>query len=97
MCNYRSEGKVLQPVRLSHVFKTDGASIAVLTADATEYDTMIAVLYAILEGVSKELDIERTDITGCLHKTKWEGSAKPIYSVILYAAVAGVPVMSDVL
>ena len=89
VCNYRSEGKVLQPVRLSHVFKTDVASIAFLTADATEYDTMISVLYAILEGLSKELDIERTDIKGCLHKIKWEGSAKPIYSVILYDAVAG--------
>lgn len=46
-------------------------------------------VYAILEGLSKELDIERTDIKGCLHKIKWEGSAKPIYSVILYDAVAG--------
>ena len=89
VCNYRSEGKVLQPVRASHVFKTDVASIAFLTADAAEYDTMISVLYAILEGLSKELDIERTDIKGCLHKIKWEGSAKPIYSVILYDAVAG--------
>lgn len=89
VCSYRAEGKVLPPVRLSHVFKTDVASIAFLTADAAEYDTMISVLYAILEGLSKELDIERTDIKGCLHKIKWEGSAKPIYSVILYDAVAG--------
>lgn len=89
VCSYRTEGKVLPPVRLSHVFKTDVASIAFLTADAAEYDTMISVLYAILEGLSKELDIERTDIKGCLHKIKWEGSAKPIYSVILYDAVAG--------
>lgn len=89
VCSYRAEGKVLPPVRLSHVFKTDVASISFLTADAAEYDTMISVLYAILEGLSKELDIERTDIKGCLHKIKWEGSAKPIYSVILYDAVAG--------
>jgi hypothetical protein len=60
-----------------------------LTPDATEYDTMISVLYAILEGLSKELDIERTDIKGCLHKIKWEGCGKPIYSIILYDAVAG--------
>lgn len=89
VCSYRAEGKVLPPVRLSHVFKTDVTSIAFLTADAAEYDTMISVLYAILEGLSKELDIERTDIKGCLHKIKWEGSARPIYSVILYDAVAG--------
>lgn len=89
ICNYKSEGKVLHPVRLSHVFKTDVASVAFLSTEATEYDTMISVLYAILEGLSKELDIERTDIKGCLHKVKWEGSAKPIYSIILYDAVAG--------
>lgn len=89
VCSYRAEGKVLPPVRLSHVFKTDVTSIAFLTADAAEYDKMISVLYAILEGLSKELDIERTDIKGCLHKIKWEGSARPIYSVILYDAVAG--------
>lgn len=87
VCSYRAEGKVLPPVRLSHVFKTDVASIAFLTADAAEYDTMTSVLYAILEGLSKELDIERTDIKGCLHKIKWKGST--IYSVILYDAVAG--------
>lgn len=89
VCSYRANGKPLSPVRLSHVFRTDVASIAFLTADATEYDTMISVLYAILEGLSRELDIERTDIKGCLHKINWAGSAKPIYSVILYDAVAG--------
>ena len=89
VCNYRAEGKIIPPVRLSHVFKTDVAAIAFLTPDATEYDTMISVLYAILEGLSKELDIERTDIKGCLHKIKWKDCGKPIYSVILYDAVAG--------
>jgi hypothetical protein len=89
VCNYSAEGKNIPPVRLSHVFKTDVASIAFLTPDAAEYDTMISVLYAILEGLSKELDIERTDIKGCLHKIKWDGCGKPIYSIILYDAVAG--------
>ena len=87
VCGYKQRGKSLTPVRLSHVFKTDVASVAFLTADATDYDTMISVLYALLEGLSKELDIERTDIKGCLHKIKWNSST--IYSVILYDAVAG--------
>ena len=64
-------------------------TIAFLTADAADDKTMVSVMYAILEGLSKELDIERTDIKGCLHRIKWEGSGQPIYSIILYDAVAG--------
>ena len=88
-CGYRSNGLPQIPVRLSHVFKTDVASISFLTADAADDETMISVMYAILEGLSKELDIERTDIKGCLHRIKWEGSGQPIHSIILYDAVAG--------
>ena len=89
VCGYQSGEKQLNPVRLSHVFKTDVVSIAFLTPEATDYETMVSVLYAMLEGLSQELDIERTDIKGCLHKIKWEGSGLPIYSLILYDAVAG--------
>jgi len=48
---------------------------------------MLSVMYALLEGTSSVLDIERTDIKGCLHKIQYEGSM--IYSIILYDAVAG--------
>ena len=40
------------PGRLSHVFKTDVASISFLTAEATDDVTMVSVMYAL----SKELD-----------------------------------------
>ena len=89
VCGFKSEGKAPTHYRLSHVFKTDVAAITFWTADATDYETMVSVLYAVLEGLSKELDIERTDIKGCLHRVKWDGSGLPIYSLILYDAVAG--------
>lgn len=89
VCDYHTDGNGLPPIRLSHVFKTDVASIEFHTVDAVDYSTMISVLYAILEGLSKELDIERTDIKGCLHRVLWKGCAKPIYAIILYDAVAG--------
>lgn len=75
--------------RLSHTFKTFVAKISFLTLDALNYNTMLSVMYAILEGLSQELGIERTDIKGCLHQILWEGSSRPIYSVVLYDAVAG--------
>ena len=48
---------------------------------------MLSVMYALLEALSSELDIERNDIKGCLHKVVYNG--KLIYSIVLYDAVAG--------
>ena len=48
---------------------------------------MLSVMYALLEASSNVLDIERTDIKGCLHKVCYEHSL--IYEVVLYDAVAG--------
>lgn len=75
--------------RLAHTFKTFVAKISFLTLDALDYDTMLSVMYALLEGLSQELGIERTDLKGCLHQILWTGSNRPIYSIILYDAVAG--------
>ena len=41
----------------------------------------------LLEGLSREMGIERTDIKGCLFRTAAEGTM--VHSVILYDAVAG--------
>lgn len=75
--------------RLSHTFKTFVAKIKFCTTDAQDEKTMLSVLYALLEGLSRELDVERTDIKGCLHREMWIGCQRPIFSVILYDAVAG--------
>ena len=74
---------------LSHVFKTDVVKLTFFTPDATDYKTMLSVMYALLEGLSRELGIERTDLKGCLHQQSWSGSSKLLYSIILYDAVAG--------
>lgn len=73
--------------RLSHDFKTDVAKITFEVQTAADLNTMLSVLYALLEGLSRELGIERTDIKGCLFRTEVGGLM--IYTVILYDAVAG--------
>lgn len=80
------EGKFTE-YRLSHDFKTDVARITFVSVDATDLNTMLSVLYALLEGLSREMGIERTDIKGCLFRTFEEGIM--IYSIVLYDAVAG--------
>lgn len=73
--------------RLSHDFKTDVAKITFATQEAADINVMLSVLYALLEGLSREMGIERTDIKGCLFYTSVDGCI--IFSVVLYDAVAG--------
>lgn len=68
---------------LSHDFKTDVAKIQFDTSKASSQNTMLSVMYAILEGMAEVLGIERTDIKGTLYKVKGR------YSIVLYDAVAG--------
>lgn len=72
---------------LSHDFKTDVVKLTFCVPEAAYFGKMISVLYALLEGLSNELGIERTDIKGCLFRSPESGS--DLYSVILYDAVAG--------
>lgn len=72
---------------LSHDFKTDVAKITFETQEASDINTMLSVLYTLLEGLSREMGIERTDIKGCLFRTVVDGLI--VYSIILYDAVAG--------
>lgn len=85
-CKFNGRSKT---IRLAHTFKTDVVSLTFWTPEAMKYEVMVSVMYALLEGLSKALDIERTDIKGCLHQVKWSGCGKPIYSIIIYDAVAG--------
>ncbi len=71
--------------RLSHDFKTDVAKITFMTQEAADINVMLSVLYALLEGLSREMGIERTDIKGCLFYTSLDGCM--IFSVVLYDAV----------
>ena len=77
----------LNKYELSHTFKTDVVRIEFDEITAKSSPMMLSVMYALLEGISEELDIERTDIKGCLHKVVVNNSI--IYAIVLYDAVAG--------
>jgi hypothetical protein len=73
---------------LAHEFKTDVARITFRNQGAINFDCMISVLFALMEAMSKELDIERSDIKGCLYRIRLENGMMG-YSLIIYDAVAG--------
>ena len=77
------DSKKLYKYWLTHTFKTDVAQIIFDKKYSSDYSAMISVMYALLNGISKVLDIERGDIDGCLRNIK--GS----YSIIIYDSVHG--------
>lgn len=78
---------VLEKNKLCHVFKTDVIRIVFRHPDSKNQQVMISVMYALLEALSSVLDIERNDISGCLHKIV--DNSNMIYAVMLYDSVAG--------
>jgi hypothetical protein len=73
----------LYPYKLSHIFKTD--VVQLMFSDNADFGTMLSVMYALLRATSQVLDIESTDINGCLYAS----SGNVQYSIILYDSVPG--------
>lgn len=73
----------LYPHRLSHIFKTD--VVQLMFSDHTDFGTTMSLMYALLRAASQVLDIEYTDISGCLYAS----SGNVQYSIILYDSVPG--------
>ncbi len=73
----------LYPYKLSHIFKTD--VVQLMFSDNANFGTMLSVMYALLRATSQVLDIEGTDINGCLYASN--GNVQ--YSIILYDSVPG--------
>ena len=75
-------------LRIGHRFRTDITRLVIPKLAALTYvDKSIALsfMYALLEGISLALDIERTDIDGVIELNREYGS----YDIILYDSVPG--------
>lgn len=82
------ECEELECIHLGHKFKTDVAIISIpkLTkGDGLDYSKAISFLYALIEGVSMTLGIDRDDIDGILEVNLNLKS----YNIILYDNVSG--------
>lgn len=71
---------------LHHEFKTDVAKIEFET-DTSDYDTMLSVMYAILNAFADVMSIEKRDVKACLTYKLKDG----LYShqIIIYDSVPG--------
>lgn len=71
---------------LHHEFKTDVAKIS-FKCSTSNYNTMVSVMYAILNAMAKDLNIERRDIKACLSAKLVSGILD--YSIVIYDSVPG--------
>lgn len=71
---------------LHHEFKTDVAKIS-FGCDTSDYNTMVSVMYAILNAMARDLNIERRDIKACLSSQLTDGILD--FSIIIYDSVPG--------
>lgn len=83
---YNCNSKRLERRSLHHVFNTDVAKIS-FSCDTSDYKTMISVMYAVLNAIAKDLNIERRDIKACLSQQLVGNYLQ--YSIIVYDAVPG--------
>lgn len=85
--NYPCKSQELKRTCLHHVFKTDVAKIT-FDCDTSNYDTMVSVIYAVLNSISIILNIEARDIKACL--TRYVSNNGRIgHSIIIYDGVPG--------
>ncbi len=71
---------------LHHEFKTDVAKIS-FRCNTSDYNTMVSVMYAILNAMAKDLNIERRDIKACLSAKLINGILD--LSIVIYDSVPG--------
>lgn len=71
---------------LGHTFRTDVANISFEIY--IDFKEALSILYALLEGVSKQLGIERNDISGTVHYNKL-GEGDWVTNFILFDVVPG--------
>ena len=89
--NYRQydcDNDHLDRIRIGHSFKTDVTRLIIPSlkcVNKESYHKSLSVLYALLEGVSNALEIERNDIDGLIEHNLNFGS----YDILIYDNVPG--------
>lgn len=79
----------LQNLSLAYRFETDVMTLRFMGMEITNQEQALSLLYGILEGASRALEVERSDISGCL---KWfwnDVSGRGNYGFVFYDKTPG--------
>lgn len=64
---YKCSNKKLYPYSLGHEFQTDVVLLKFISENIADPNVAWTVLYSLLEGLSRNLSIDRNELSGCLH------------------------------
>jgi len=87
-CN-KQGGNILRRFSLGYRFETDVVQLKFFNPDLEKWETALSVLNGILRGACSYLDIEQSDIEGCVQYFENPFTHKPNYSLIIYDKTPG--------
>lgn len=79
----------LRRFSLGHEFQTDVAILKFIDFNLSKPDEAWTVLYSLLEGLSRYLDVERNELSGCLHWFKDTGHPTGNFGFVLFDNTPG--------
>jgi hypothetical protein len=79
----------LKRYSLGYRFETDVVVMRFIAPDLSHWETSLSVLYAVLRGVSHYLNIEESDISGCLQYFLNTRTNQPNFALVLFDKTPG--------
>lgn len=86
---YDCNNRFLKKFSLGYRFETDVILLRFIYPDLTDWERAMSVLNGLLKGISSYLDIEQSDISGCLQYFYNEFTARGNFSLVLYDKTPG--------
>ena len=86
---YPCSDNVLENFSLAYHFETDIFVLKFLNIDIAQQEEALSILYGLLEGMSRALEIERNDISGCLQWFFNKQTKNANYAFVLYDKTPG--------
>lgn len=83
------QNKTLQNFSLAYRFETDVLTLRFTGMEITTKEQALSLLYGILEGASRALEVDRSDISGCLQWFWNENSGQGNYGFVFYDKTPG--------
>lgn len=86
----KNDGKnTLKRYSIGYRFQTDVTQIHFIKPDLADWVAALSVLYGVLRGVCSYLNIEQSDISGCIQYFYNYKANRPNYALILYDTTPG--------
>lgn len=79
----------LQNFTLAYIFETDVLTLRFTGMEVAEQDQALSLLYGILEGASRTLEVDRGDISGCLKWFRNGDTGRGNYGFVFYDKTPG--------